>query len=325
MNTSLRLRETEQPVRGVESAARPHARLEVASPARVAATDADRGRARAGRRWLTLPRLFFLATAALLYWGYHFPTEQYLTPQTGVGYALGILGGSSMLLLLVYPLRKRVRALAFIGTTKRWFQAHMALGIIGPLLVLFHSNFDLGAINSNVALACMLIVSGSGLFGRYFYAHIHHGLHGRKASLAELKAYAEQLRWVTTSVAFLPDLVSRIEHEERSIVQRCERTLLVARPFASAVRVLLARRRLRRYVAAELCSMADGQASATERRRQLQRTARTYIDDRLAATRRVVEFAAFERLFSLWHALHLPLFLMLLVAGTVHVIAVHVY
>ena len=50
-----------------------------------------------------------------------------------------------------------------------------------------------------------------------------------------------------------------------------------------------------------------------------------YIDDRLAATRRVVEFAAFERLFSLWHALHLPLFLMLLVAGVVHVVAVHVY
>jgi hypothetical protein len=39
----------------------------------------------------------------------------------------------------------------------------------------------------------------------------------------------------------------------------------------------------------------------------------------------VVEFAAFERLFSLWHALHLPLFLMLLVAGVVHVVAVHVY
>jgi NADH-quinone oxidoreductase subunit H len=60
-------------------------------------------------------------------------------------------------------------------------------------------------------------------------------------------------------------------------------------------------------------------------RRKLKGVARQYIDHRLAATRRVVEFGAFERLFSLWHALHLPLFVMLLVAGIAHVVAVHVY
>ena len=60
-------------------------------------------------------------------------------------------------------------------------------------------------------------------------------------------------------------------------------------------------------------------------RHRLHDTAARYIDDRLGATRRVVEFDAFERLFSLWHALHLPLFLMLLVAGFVHVAAVHLY
>jgi hypothetical protein len=43
------------------------------------------------------------------------------------------------------------------------------------------------------------------------------------------------------------------------------------------------------------------------------------------AVRRVAELSTYERLFSLWHVLHLPLFFMLLVAGIVHVIAVHVY
>jgi len=282
-------------------------------------------RTRSARPWITWPRVFFLITLALLAWGYHFPTEQYLTPQSGVGYALGIVGGSSMLLLLVYPLRKRVRALAFIGTTKRWFQAHMALGVIGPVLILFHSNFSLGAANSNVALACMLVVSGSGLFGRYFYTRIHHGLHGRKASLAELRDYAEKLRWVTTAVDFLPDLVSRIEREEQRIVARCEAKFALLRPLVGFAGVFIARRRLHHYVKQQVRTLRDGMGESRERRRQLQRTAGAYIDDRLAATRRVVEFAAFERLFSLWHALHLPLFLMLLVAGIAHVIAVHVY
>jgi hypothetical protein len=297
-------------------------RLEIARTARPEARQppAEGGR----RRWLDTAWLSLLATTALLFWGYRFPTEQYITPQTGVGYVLGILGGSAMLLLLVYPARKRVRALRFLGTTKRWFQAHMVLGIVGPVLVLFHSNFSLGATNSNVALACMLVVSGSGLFGRYFYTRIHHGLHGRRASLAELKDYAERLRWVATHVEFLPDLVARIESEERSIVDHCERLPLLARPAVCAASVALARRRLRRYVRQSL-RVSNPVSGAQARRHGLLETAASYIDDRLSATRRVVEFSAFERLFSLWHALHLPLFLMLLVAGVVHVVAVHVY
>jgi hypothetical protein len=39
----------------------------------------------------------------------------------------------------------------------------------------------------------------------------------------------------------------------------------------------------------------------------------------------VLEFRAFQTLFSLWHALHMPLFFMLIIAGTVHVVAVHIY
>ncbi len=268
--------------------------------------------------------LMLIATTLLLIWGYRFPTEQYITPQTGAGYALGIIGGSAMLLLLVYPARKRVRALRFLGTTKHWFQTHMVLGVVGPVLILFHSNFSLGATNSNVALTCMLIVSGSGLFGRYFYTRIHHGLHGRRATQAELRDYAEKLRWVTTNVEFLPDLVARIESEEHYIVERCGRLPQLARPPACAATAALARRRLRRHVhdslkTSSLASLGDA------RRRSLLQTATGYIDDRLTATRRVVEFSSYERLFSLWHALHMPLFLMLLIAGVVHVVAVHIY
>ena len=297
-------------------------RLAVARPAEARVSSTPENRLR--RNWFSPAWLSLLATVALLIWGYRFPTEQYITPQSGIGYALGILGGSSMLLLLVYPARKRVRALRFLGTTKHWFQAHMVLGIVGPVLVLFHSNFSLGATNSNVALACMLVVSGSGLFGRYFYTQIHHGLHGRRASLAELKDYAEKLRWVTTNVEFLPDLVARIESAEQSIVARCERLPLLARPPVCAVSVMLARRRLGRYVRKAM--RTPGPARGTQsRNHDLLETATSYIDDRLSATRRVVEFSSFERLFSLWHALHLPLFLMLLIAGVVHVVAVHVY
>jgi len=54
-------------------------------------------------------------------------------------------------------------------------------------------------------------------------------------------------------------------------------------------------------------------------------TARCYVDRRLAATRRVAGFEGYERLFSLWHALHIPLIFMMIIAAIIHVIAVHVY
>ena len=276
------------------------------------------------RRWITLTSAGFFLAALLLVFGYNFPTEQYLTPQSGFGYALGILGGSLMLILLIYPARKRLPRLKWVGGTKTWFQLHMFFGVVGPMLILFHSNFRLGATNSNVALICMLVVAGSGLFGRYFYAHIHHGLHGRKASLNELRDYAERLRQVSTEVSFLPELVDRIGAEEQVLVRRCEGTFLLARPIAGGIGAFVARRRLRSYVHRELqAGHAVGQPAGQAAR--LETIASDYIDSRLGATRRVVEFSAFEQLFSLWHALHMPLFVMMLIAGTVHVFAVHLY
>src|SRR5215831_7463863 len=149
-------------------------------------------------RLLTPTRIFGLTVVALLAVGYWFPTERYISPQRGIGYALGIVGGSAMLVLLLYPLRKRLRWMSFMGSTKHWFQTHMVLGIVGPLLILYHCTFTTGATNSNVALICMLVVSGSGLFGRYFYSRIHNGLYGSKATLADLQAHAQRMRSITS-------------------------------------------------------------------------------------------------------------------------------
>jgi len=131
---------------------------------------------------LSTGRLFFVLVCALLYLGWSTQTERYINPNRGVGYALGIIGGSLMLLLLVYSLRKRWNWLSFLGSTPGWFRFHMVLGIAGPLCILYHSNFGTGATNSNVALFSMLTVAGSGLIGRYIYVHIHHGLYGRNSS-----------------------------------------------------------------------------------------------------------------------------------------------
>ena len=71
----------------------------------------------------------------MLYYGWTTQTERYINPYRGLGYALGIIGGSLMLVLLAYSLRKRWAWLEFLGSTPSWFRFHMVLGIAGPLAI----------------------------------------------------------------------------------------------------------------------------------------------------------------------------------------------
>jgi hypothetical protein len=279
------------------------------------------------KRLLSFDRVFFTAAVLLILVGLNFPTERYITPTRGVGYALGIIGGSLMLLLLVYSLRKRWSWLGFLGSTPAWFRFHMVLGVVGPLCILYHSNFGTGATNSNVALFAMLTVAGSGFVGRYFYAHVHYGLYGRKLELGDLRAGADKLHSLSGSMSFLPELVGRLEAAEQRLLNAGPQFALLgfAKPPVVALATMRERWRLHRYLRRALKAGARSSPVLATEYRRLTRAARTYIDRRLAATKRVAQFTGYERLFSLWHALHIPLIFMLIIAAVIHVIAVNVY
>ena len=279
------------------------------------------------RRLLSFDRVFFALAAVLLWVGFTTPTERYISPTRGVGYALGIIGGSLMLLLLVYSLRKRWNWLGFLGSTPAWFRFHMVLGVLGPLCILYHSNFSTGAANSNVALFAMLTVAGSGFIGRYFYAHVHYGLYGRKLELGDLRSGAESLCSHSGSMSFLPELVGRIEAAEQRVLNTGPHFALLGfiKPPVVALATVRERWRLHRYLRRALKAGARSSPVLAAERRRLTRAARSYIDRRLAATKRVAQFAGYERLFSLWHALHVPLIFMLIIAAVIHVIAVNIY
>ncbi|MEN9704880.1 MAG: hypothetical protein RLZZ393_759 [Pseudomonadota bacterium] len=265
--------------------------------------------------------LFALLCAVLAGVGMHLHTERFITPESGVGYSLGIVGGSSMLLLLLYSARKRWAWLSLIGSVQRWFQVHMMLGLVGPLLILFHSNFRLGATNSNVALFCMLVVSVSGLFGRYFYGRIHVGFEVRKADFGALRAELDRLQQESEASPGMAEVAMQLKVGVLHFAEGLDRVPEVLRPPFIARRAWRLRRQLDRLVDEHLKAAARGGDVDRESRRRTRGFVAQYID----AARKVVEFAAYERLFSAWHILHLPLFFMLLLAGIVHVVAVHIY
>jgi O-antigen/teichoic acid export membrane protein len=107
----------------------------------------------------------------LLLMGWLLPLQRYLTPKEGLGYALGWAGAIMMTLLFTYSIKRRYRW-AWLEKTpslSKWFNFHMVMGIYGPIAILYHCGYHLGATNSNMALWSMLVVFASGFVGKFLY------------------------------------------------------------------------------------------------------------------------------------------------------------
>ena len=273
------------------------------------------------------PLVWTLVVGVLLFWGSHAHLERYITPQRGLGYWLGIIGGSCMLLLLIYSARKRYAWLRWMGGIPSWFEFHMLMGVVGPILILFHSNFKLGATNSNVALISMLLVAGSGVIGRYIYTRLHAHLDDHEDTLDELKKVGDRLRKQAGSTVMLPGVLESIERVEQRLIvlpHRAHGRFLLL--FTGAYRMAKARYVVRGEIvrAVQLARRGNSPVLAQHAPR-IGELARRYAYRRLDAARRMTEFKMYARLFSFWHVLHIPLFFMLLFAGIVHVVAINVY
>ncbi len=249
-----------------------------------------------------------------------------ITPEQGIGYWLGIIGGSLMLSLLLYPLRKKIRFLHRLGSTRRWFRMHMILGLVGPLLVLYHCNFQLGSFNSRVAFYCLLVAI-SGIVGRHFYAAIHRGLYGRKLTLGELQrdlsSSAEKSHGLAT---LMPKLVARLDmlcdqlqgdKVTNSLGIRRSLKWLFTYRFLRLSLLWTARRELR-LAAVRFEVVARDQ-------KRLKRTTSRFVRDYTKLMTRVAKFTVYERLFAIWHVLHLPIFFVMVLSVLIHVLAVHMY
>ena len=274
-----------------------------------------------------LPAVFATGLAVVLVAGWVNRDEEYLVPGSGAGYWLGVAGAATMLLLLLYPLRKRMRLRGWIGSVAFWFRLHMVLGLVGPALVLFHANFAFGSLNSNVALLAMLTVAGSGIVGRYLYGKIHLGLYGRKAAVQELLADALALE--NSLGDELPGtelIVERMHAFARHGADGRKGILagLWTLP-ALAIRAGAVRRRLHRETYRLV--KAEGKRRGWSRRVRARHQAAItdLVRLHLAAVRKAAAFEFYDRLFGLWHVLHLPLFVILIFAASIHVVAAHLF
>jgi len=314
----------EQPAMVKSKQPDPPVRAETAAikPANIPSQPAGKPARTKGLGSVEMPVVTALVVAGLFY-GWLQSGEGHITAETGIGYALGIVGSVLMLLLLFYPLRKRLKFLRAIGSVRAWFRIHMLLGVIGPALVVLHSNFVLGSLNSSVALWAMLVVATSGFAGRFFYARMHRGLYGRKHNAEELARNVLEIRNSISmnnyTMAEIEAEISKYENVRPDQAPGFWRVLFSG--FGDRFRREKLKQRLDRLLSDRL--QASGM-SPNVRRQQLADFDAS-LGQYFRAVARAKTFEIYERLFSVWHMLHMPLFFVLVLAALVHVLAVHLY
>lgn len=270
---------------------------------------------------------WFAVAAGVIYIGYEGRADRDLTAESGVGYVLGIFSVACMLLLLLFPVRKRFKFLRFLGSTPTWFRNHQVLGVAAPIAALYHCNFDLGSLNSRVALYSALLVAGSGVIGRFIYTKINRGLNMRKASLKQLAASMHaQFPESGQHMVFLPELIERVGEFDQQVLSP-PRGMFASwmLPWRLLIKTRREQWRLASFSRRKIMVESIYNEAIANDRREIQRVARRCISRHLSQVRQVAEFTAWQRLFALWHKIHLPFFVVLVVSVIVHIYAVHSY
>lgn len=265
--------------------------------------------------------MVFAFVGFLMWVAYKVATGKYYTPRSNFGFYLGVVGSVMMLLMLAYPLRKHVSFMQRWGSLKNWFRLHMIMGIVGPTLVLFHSTFHLRSANATIALCSMLGVVISGIIGRFVYTKIHYGLYGRRATLGSLR---EELAGLSDNAKSRLHFAPRVEQWLQSFERE---SMQLDRTFTSHLFSPLTIG-LKRSVLTFRCSRELRKILKAERHPELRGGAPEAIclaSSYLRECERVAQFSTYERLFSLWHVLHIPLIYVLAACTIFHIVAAYMY
>ena len=168
--------------------------------------------------------------------------------------------------------------------------------------------------NSTISLMCVLAVSGSGIAGRFLYGQMYRSLAGPrrtpvgllKQAIAELKSIEEALEGAPAARATLLEFAGFVRKDASLFVLPIR--VLAVRPHAWRKKLATLRK---------IKQSAQPQVVSTP--------IRETVAEYFSLLCRGLELRLFEKLFALWHAIHVPLTAILFISAAIHVVAVHLY
>jgi hypothetical protein len=231
--------------------------------------------------------------------GYATP-HRVLRPSGFVAHPLGVAGSLLMLVPVAYAVRKRWARLARAGSLRGWLEVHVFCGIVGPVLVTFHTALKFNGLIS-VAYWSMVAVMASGFVGRYLFVRIPKTIRGVELTHEEIRVRAEQLESELDAPSLRPGLRERLHAVE------CQ---LEPVAVGSAFGPTIVRRRLRRV---------RGELRRAGVNRVLAARVTDAVAERVLLLRTLARLNRTKRLFSMWHVFHQPLVYVAFAIAALHV------
>jgi hypothetical protein len=236
-----------------------------------------------------------------------------------IGLRLGILSAGLFVCLFLYPLRKRWRWLAGKGSTRRWLNFHILLGLSTPFVVTFHTAFKFRGL-AGLAYWTMISVALSGLVGRYVYAKIPRSMSAVRLTMGELEAQTAALAAGAGTSAYLreEDLAALLrvptsrEIRDMNLLHALwtmARTDL-SRPFA------LSRLRRRELSGSERILTLGGLRPSHNVELE---TVLSNVQKQARLTTAMAFLDRTERVFHLWHVIHRPFSISFVALIAVHI------
>lgn len=245
------------------------------------------------------------------------PFHDWMRPSGPIGQSLGIIAFLLFLFLWLYPVRKKLRVLAFTGSTKAWLDVHVAAGLLIPLLAATHGGWRFGGI-IGLGYGAMFVVCCSGVAGRYLYMRIPRARDGLALTIDEIDARRdEMLARLAETTGLAQSVIRELLEPER----RPTKGLGVIGTFRRLHSDDLRRRRSAKALAREWKrAAAEGRAPAIDRShiRSVVRLA----GRQMALAQQIKILDSTHRVFRYWHAAHRPVAVTALLAVVLHVVVV---
>ena len=239
-------------------------------------------------------------------------------PGKGIWRLMGWTGSGMMLVMMLYTLRKRMGYTASIGSMRVWLNFHMLMGIVGPILITFHTTFKFGGLIGTSYWA-MLATVLFGVLGRYIYIQIPRGITGAELSMKEIELSAASMdRQLEGQLGKkgADQLAVRDLFEEVSEVDAGGRNAFstLFHMMITDLKNRFKTWRLKRVLVNEFCLDARTAGHTV-----------SLIKRKAALIRRKNLLSTTHRILKYWHVIHIPLAIVMFSIMFIHIIVYFVF
>jgi hypothetical protein len=240
------------------------------------------------------------------------PLHAWLKPSGYIGQSAGLIAFGLFVFLYLYPLRKRFPVQAFTGRLNRWLDVHIVAGLAAPLFGAVHAAWRFQGL-IGWGYFSMVMVSLSGIVGKYLYTHIPRSKNGLALTLGQIEEKRAELLERIAVMTGLP-------LDEIAAVLAIRDTRSANGGVGAALSALLSsdfkRWRMMHRLRRKLRERNAGTRPLDKKTsREVVRLARREI----AMTQQLRMLEATQRLFRFWHVFHRPFSITAFVAVTIHV------